>query len=118
MTHSSSTTVESAASPTATTSATARSAPTTLTAAASFAATYCSFSLLSSRFWLASKLDRDLTLKDFFARELVNCLLGFVGRLEINEGVTHRTVCARIDRDGSRFSVAIKLSAFVILFKS
>lgn len=95
----------SATSETTTTSSTETAATTitpsfALTSTSSLSTTRGTFSLLSGRLVLASELNRDLALEDFFAGELTDSPFGFGRSGEINEGVTNGASITRIGRNG------------------
>jgi hypothetical protein len=60
------------------------------------------------RLGLASKLDRDLALKDLLARELSDGTVGLSGSREVDKGVTDRAVGARVLRDRNGLTKARK----------
>jgi hypothetical protein len=62
-------------------------------------------SLVRSGLRLAGKLDRDLAFKDLLARELSNSTLSLAGSREVDEGVTDRTVGARVLGNGDGLAV-------------
>ena len=85
---------------------------TTTTASATSASTCRPLSLSIGTFarcslvWLASKLNRDLSFEDVFAREVFYGLVGIFSFLEIDKGVANRSAGSGIDRDRGRFAVA------------
>ena len=105
-TYATSTASEAASTATSTATATARASLTTLATTCTFATANRSLGFFTCWFRLSSELNGNLAFEYFFARELSDSLLRFFSSLEVDESITHWAVCARVDRDGSGFTVA------------
>ena len=89
------------------TTAAASTTTTTTTASASLLA--INSLLLLILVWLAGELDRDLAFEDVLAREFVDGLVCFWGRLQVDKGITNGTVGARVDRNRGGLAVDVRL---------
>ncbi len=87
-------------------------ATTTFTSGTSLTSTG-SIDLLGILLRFAGKLNRDLAIKDLFARELGNCTLGFAWGREVDECVSDRAVGTWVLGDGGGFAVGADSSAAV-----
>jgi hypothetical protein len=94
---------EATTTATSTATATTGASLATLATAGTFATAYSSFGFFTGWFRLSSELNGDFAFEYFFARELSDSLLRFFSSLEVDESITHWTICARVDRDGGGF---------------
>jgi hypothetical protein len=109
MTHSAvtSSTATSATATSAATTTSRRSAARTISTGVAISR---SFHLLAGGFRLASKLNRDLALKNFLARELGDSTLSLGRSGEVDKGVANGAVGAGVLWDRDRLTVRYELA--------
>jgi hypothetical protein len=108
------------AASTAPTAASASTATSRLSTASTLAtgnaltSAHGTLSLLAGWLWLASKLNRDLALKDLLAGELNDGTLSLTGCGQIDESVTNWAVGAWVLWNGGRFTVERSQQVFKV----